>query len=119
MGAGGYGADSFFLGPEKEKEKEKDKEKEKGKPRKRKRKRKRQRKSRGGMAICGTKPVVFIALFCKQGNKKHQLYQQISSSLSLSLSLSLWGGETPMPPKGKGKCEMEFFDSIKNTSPFR
>ena len=46
MGAGGYGADSFFLGPEKEKEKEKDKEKEKGKPRKRKRKRK--RKAGGG-----------------------------------------------------------------------
>ena len=73
-------------GKGKAKEKEKEKEKE---------------KQGGGMAICGTKPVVFIALFCKQGNKKHQLYQQISSSLSLSLSLSLWGGGDPHAPKRK------------------
>ena len=56
------------------------------------------------MAICGTKPVVFIALFCKQGNKKHQLYQQISSSLSLSLSLS-GGGRPPCPQKEKANVK--------------
>ena len=117
MGAGGYGADSFFLGPEKEKEKEKDKEKEKGKPRKKKKKRK--RKSRGGEWPFVAPSRWFLLLCFANRAIKNTSFISKSRVLSLSLSLSLWGGETPMPPKGKGKCEMEFFDSIKNTSPFR